>query len=120
MKKPPTYSLNEKKQRHLRNKRVLKKNQIKWTREKGVTQVGFERDVIVKSASRNLKLHAQKKKKITLVSMQVHKKKKREKKRSMSVEKKGGMIELKVRFMRKENGNYEEVVEKERERREDS
>ena len=50
--------------------------------------------------------------------MQVHKKKK--KKRSMSVEKKGGMIELKVRFMRKENGNYEEVVEKERERREDS
>ena len=48
------------------------------------------------------------------------KKKKREKKRSMSVEKKGGMIELKVRFMRKENGNYEEVVEKERERREDS
>ena len=30
---------------------------------KGVTQVGFERDVIVKSASRNLKLHAQKKKK---------------------------------------------------------
>ena len=44
---------------------------------KGVTQVGFERDVIVKSASRNLKLHAQKKKKITLVSMQVHKKKKK-------------------------------------------
>ena len=30
----------------------------------------------------------------------------------MSVEKKGGMIELKVRFMRKENGNYEEVVER--------
>lgn len=80
MKKPPTYSLNEKKQRHLRNKRVLKKNQIKWTREKGVTQVGFERDVIVKSASRNLKLHAQKKKKITLVSMQVHKKRKEKRK----------------------------------------
>ena len=50
---------------------------------KGVTQVGFERDVIVKSASRNLKLHAQKKKKekITLVSKQEHKKRKEKKKK---------------------------------------
>ena len=72
MKKPPTYSLKKKKQKS------IKKNQM--DEGKGVTQVGFERDVIVKSASRNLKLHAQKKKKITLVSMQVHKKRKEKRK----------------------------------------
>ena len=66
-----------------------------------------------------MKLHAQKKEKISLVLMQVHKKKEKKKKKYERREK-GGMIELKVRFMRKENGNYEEVVEKERERREDS